>query len=76
VAQLALRFNAEIIPARVERTSGANFRLTVFPPVELARTGDRQADTREVMRRVNAVIESWIRERPEQWFWLHRRWPD
>jgi Kdo2-lipid IVA lauroyltransferase/acyltransferase len=76
VAQLALRFDAVIIPARVERTKGANFRLTVFPPVEQPRTGDRHADMRETMRRVNAVIESWIRERPEQWFWLHRRWPD
>jgi Kdo2-lipid IVA lauroyltransferase/acyltransferase len=76
VAQLALRFDAAIIPARVERTKGANFRLTVFPPVEQPRTGDRHADMRETMRRVNAVIESWIRERPEQWFWLHRRWPD
>jgi Kdo2-lipid IVA lauroyltransferase/acyltransferase len=76
VAQLALRFDAAIVPARVERTSGANFRLTVFPPVELPQTGDRHADTRETMRRVNAVLESWIRERPEQWFWLHRRWPD
>jgi KDO2-lipid IV(A) lauroyltransferase len=76
VAQLALRFDAAIVPARVERTNGANFRLTVFPPVELPQTGDRHTDTRETMRRVNAVLESWIRERPEQWFWLHRRWPD
>jgi Kdo2-lipid IVA lauroyltransferase/acyltransferase len=76
VAQLALRFDAAIVPARVERTNGANFRLTVFPPIELPQTGDRHADTRETMRRVNAVLESWIRERPEQWFWLHRRWPD
>ena len=76
VAQLALRFDAAIVPARVERTNGANFRLTVFPPVELPQTGDRHADTRETMRRVNAILESWIRERPEQWFWLHRRWPD
>jgi len=25
---------------------------------------------------VNATLEAWIRERPEQWFWVHRRWPD
>jgi KDO2-lipid IV(A) lauroyltransferase len=76
VAQLAMRYNAAIIPARVERLEGAHFRLTVFPEVEHPRSGDRQADLRAILARVNGVIESWIRERPEQWFWLHRRWPD
>jgi KDO2-lipid IV(A) lauroyltransferase len=28
------------------------------------------------MRTVNATLEGWIRERPEQWFWVHSRWPD
>jgi len=74
VAQLAMRYDAAIVPARVERLRGAHFRLTVFPEIEQPRTGDRRADTREIMARVNAVIESWIRERPEQWFWVHRRW--
>jgi Kdo2-lipid IVA lauroyltransferase/acyltransferase len=76
VAQLAMRYNAAIIPARVERLSGAHFRLTVFPEIEHPQSGDRRADTLTIMTRVNAVIESWIRQRPEQWFWLHRRWPD
>jgi KDO2-lipid IV(A) lauroyltransferase len=76
IAQLALRFDCAIVPARVERLKGANFRLTVFPPIELPRSGNRQADTLAIMTRVNAIIESWIRERPELWFWLHRRWPD
>jgi len=29
----------------------------------------------EAMRRVNAMLEDWIRERPGQWLWLHNRWP-
>jgi len=28
------------------------------------------------MTRVNATLEEWIRDRPEQWLWVHRRWPD
>jgi len=28
------------------------------------------------MARVNETLEDWVCDRPEQWFWLHRRWPD
>jgi KDO2-lipid IV(A) lauroyltransferase len=28
------------------------------------------------LTQVNAILESWIRDRPEQWLWVHRRWPD
>jgi KDO2-lipid IV(A) lauroyltransferase len=76
VAQLAMRFDCAIVPVRVDRLEGAHFRLTVFPPLDIARTGDRAADIATTMARVNAALEGWIRERPELWFWLHRRWPD
>ena len=26
--------------------------------------------------RVNQVLERWIRDKPDHWFWLHRRWPE
>jgi KDO2-lipid IV(A) lauroyltransferase len=76
LAALALRFDCDVLPARVERLGGADFRLTVFPALPLPRSGDHHADVAALMARVNRILEQWIRDRPEQWFWLHRRWPD
>ena len=76
LAALALRFDCDVLPARVERLGGAHFRLTVFPPLPLPRTGDSHAHVAALMTQVNAILEAWIRDRPEQWFWVHRRWPD
>src|SRR5215831_8894392 len=76
LAALALRFDCDVLPARVERLTGAQFRLTVFPALPLSRTGDSHADTAALMAQVNGILESWVRDRPEQWFWVHQRWPD
>ena len=76
LASLALRFDCDVLPARVERLGGARFRLTVFPRLPLPRTGDHHADVAALMAEVNRTLEAWIRDRPEEWFWLHRRWPD
>jgi KDO2-lipid IV(A) lauroyltransferase len=71
-----LRFDCDVLPARVERLGGARFRLTVFPPLTLPRSGDHHADVAALMTQVNQVLEDWVRDRPAEWFWLHRRWPD
>jgi Kdo2-lipid IVA lauroyltransferase/acyltransferase len=76
LALLALRFDCDVLPVRVERLRGARFRLTVYPPLAVSRTGERDADVAALMLEVNRTLEAWIRERPAQWFWLHRRWPD
>jgi KDO2-lipid IV(A) lauroyltransferase len=76
LALLALHYDCDVLPARVERLGGARFRLTIHPPLPLPKSGDRAADAAAVMAAVNRTLEGWIRERPEQWFWLHRRWPD
>lgn len=76
LAHLALRFDCEVLPARVERLAGARFRLTVYPPLPLPRDRDRRAAAATLMAAVNATLESWIRDRPEQWLWVHRRWPE
>jgi KDO2-lipid IV(A) lauroyltransferase len=75
-ADLALKFKAPVVPARIVRLPGARFKIEVFPPMELPDTGDRKADVRTLITQMTALIEGWIRDNPEQWFWVHRRWPN
>jgi KDO2-lipid IV(A) lauroyltransferase len=76
LAVLALRYDCAVVPIRMERTKGARFRMISEPPLTLRKTGDNDADRRALMIEVNAIVERWVREHPEQWLWLHRRWPD
>ncbi len=76
VALLALRYDCDVLPVRVERVGGVRFRLKIEPPLKLSDTGNRAADVAAIMAAVNGTLERWIRERPEQWFWVHRRWSD
>lgn len=75
-AKLALRFGGKLQPMSVQRLKGARFRVTAHEPIVLAQTGDRQADTEAAVRQINDFIEERVRERPEEWFWVHKRWSD
>jgi len=68
VADLARRTGAALIPVRAVREAADRcFRVSFEPPVA-------GGDAEEAMQRVNDRISAWIEERPEQWFWFHRRW--
>jgi KDO2-lipid IV(A) lauroyltransferase len=73
--EMALRQSAPILPVRIERIEKTKFRVTVHPPLVNPNSGDRQADVRAVLVQYNTLLEGWIRERPGQWFWVHKRWP-
>ena len=73
--RLALRFGGKLHPMSVRRLKGARFRVTAHEPIVLTRTGDRDADLKAGVERLNAFFEDLVRERPQEWFWVHRRWP-
>ncbi len=75
-ADLSMTFGCPLVPVQVERLGGARFRMTVHPPITVSKAGDRKANVRAALEQINALVERWVRERPEQWFWIHRRWPD
>lgn len=76
LAEFALRFDAIAMPIRCTRKDGAAFELEFFPPLDIAKSGDRKADVKAIMTEANRIMESWIRQDPGQWLWLHKRWPD
>lgn len=73
-AALALKYDAMLVPVRVERTDAANFRVTVEEPRGPVDTGNRNADIAATTAWINDRISAWIEDRPEQWMWFHRRW--
>ncbi|TAL01692.1 MAG: lauroyl acyltransferase [Rhodospirillaceae bacterium] len=78
IARLAMRFGCPVIPVRCERLDGCRFHVTVETPWTFGGPliGPPDENTvRAALTRINARIEAWVRERPGQWLWMHRRWP-
>lgn len=74
IAKLALEYDLEVFPAHLERLGGARFRLTMEEPLARPQVPDRQEAAKAMMIEVNRILERWIRHRPADWLWLHRRW--
>lgn len=76
LASFALKFNCPVVPAHVIREGGAHFRIVFQPALRFVKSGDQNADLKTAMTQVNGLIEEWVRDHPDQWMWLHNRWPD
>ena len=74
-ALLALRTGAPIVTGYARRLPGV-YRFEIFwdEPIHVIPTDDRAADIERITRQLSQRMEGYIREFPEQWLWLHRRW--
>jgi len=75
-AVLARTAGVPMLPVFAIREGRRRFRLLFRPPVEVARTADREADLRGAMDRVARDLETGIRRAPHQWFVFRELWPD
>ncbi|HZL39156.1 MAG TPA: lipid A biosynthesis lauroyl acyltransferase [Pseudolabrys sp.] len=74
LARLAQHFDCPIHGTRVIRLPGHRFRGELTEEIKPARGPDGKIDIAGTMQIITSVVEGWIREYPEQWLWLHRRW--
>jgi KDO2-lipid IV(A) lauroyltransferase len=74
LARLLRQVECPVHGVRIIRLPGHRFRAELSEEVKPVRAADGQIDIQGTMQAVTSVIEGWIRENPEQWLWLHRRW--
>ena len=75
LARIALRTDAAVVPTfTIWDEKLKKYRLRFDPFLEPVRTGDLEADIQANTQKFTAVIEKFVRQYPDQWLWVHRRW--
>jgi len=74
LARLLRQIECPIHGVRIIRLPNHRFRAELSDEVEPVRDASGQSDVQGTMQAITAVVEGWIREYPDQWLWLHRRW--
>jgi KDO2-lipid IV(A) lauroyltransferase len=74
-ARLALQYDAPLIPLSLRRVDGTRFVLHAHEPMWVDKVLPRDQAVRAAALQMNVFLENTIRAAPEQWFWVHRRWP-
>jgi KDO2-lipid IV(A) lauroyltransferase len=73
-AALAVRTGCALLPSHTVLGRDGRYRLVYDPVVRWSPSGNREADIARLTQQLTTIIEGWIRDAPEQWLWLHKRW--
>lgn len=74
IAMLALRYDVPVIPGFIVRAGFDTHTLYIGREIIIQKTGDIQKDIEANTAYFNKIIEEFIRQYPDQWFWIHNRW--
>ena len=74
LARLLRQIECPVHGVRIIRLPDHRFRAELSEEVKPVRDAKGQIDIQGTTQAITSVVEGWIREYPEQWLWLHRRW--
>ena len=74
LAVLSYATGAAVIPLIPYPQEDGTYRAVFLPELKLEKTGDKDKDIFRWTQAYQKVLEKVIRERPEPWLWVHRRW--
>ena len=73
-AQLAIKFNLEIVPIYITRNLDDSFEMEILKPIALDRNEDLITQKINITIKLNKILEEMISRDPGQWIWTHNRW--
>ena len=73
-AQMALKFNLDIVPIHVARGSNDKFKMEIYEPIKIFNNNDTEIDKLNISIKLNKILEKMISRDPGQWIWTHNRW--
>jgi KDO2-lipid IV(A) lauroyltransferase len=73
-AQLAIKYDALLIPVFLKRLEKTNFEFFIEEPLIINRTSDYDKDIFNITQIMNKKIEEFIKKDPAHWLWSHDRW--
>ena len=68
--KIARKYNLKIIPMKNTRLPDNKLQITFEEPIE--HINDKISDEKKMLE-INKIVERWIKENPENWFWQHKR---
>ena len=71
---LAMKTGAAVVPTYIYLGRDWKQQMHILPEIPMRLTGDEEADMVYNTQVLTNFIEATIREHPEQWVWMHRRW--
>lgn len=74
LALMAMKTQAPVIPVFSVRQADGKYRIIFEKEIDLIRTGDKTRDVEENTAAFTRIIEKYIRQYPDHWFWFHKRW--
>ncbi len=75
IAKLALKTNAVVLPAfAVWNEAKQKYVVHLEPPIDYEKTDNAEEDIKVLTQKITNMVEKYVRQYPDQWLWIHKRW--
>ena len=73
-AQIALKYNLNIVPIYIARKDNDKFEMQIYEPIQIFKNDNTETNKLNISISLNKILEKMISKDPGQWIWTHNRW--